>query len=190
MKNVDVIYIKRYFDKLTHLCDLLDEKELWNRPDFGNVTLKSIFRHNLAEFLMYLSSSDGVITAEEAAMYNEVTGFQGDIERMVAYINENDIYSARFETEVPLIFRLIKECEKTSNETGKYIDINLNRSFSGLFADFFAIIADVFIEVDGEIAFPEMEDSNIYLSTIKKYISKGTKSIDDYYAMIDALEIN
>ncbi len=189
MKNVDVIYIKKYYDKLCRLCDLLDENELWNSPEFGCVSLKSIYRHNLAEFLMYLSSSDGFITDEEAQMYNEVTGFSGNIEKMVEYINENDIYSARFENEIPLIFRLLKECEMTAMNENKCITINLNRSFTELFADFFALIADVFIEVDGEVAWPEMEDSNIYLNTIKKYISKGTKTIDDYYNMIDSLEI-
>lgn len=189
MINLDEMYVKKYYDKLCCLCDLLDENELWNRPDFGNVTLKSIFRHNIAEFLLYLASSDGFLTTEEAAMYSEITGFSSDMTKMAEYIEQNEIYSSRFESEVPLIFKLIKECEKASNEHGTPITINVNRSFSGLFADFFAIIADVFVEIDGEIAFPEIEDTNIYLNTIKKYVSKGSKTMDDFYAMIDALKI-
>lgn len=189
MKNTEVIYVKKYYDKLCGLCDLLDENGLWNTPEYAGVKLKDIFRHNLAEYLLYLSASDNFITDEESAMYNEVTGFNGDKNKMISYINENEIYSARFETEVPLIFRLIKECEKNELLQEQPLSINLNKSYSELFADFFLLASNVFIEVDDEVAFPEMEDSNIYMNTIKKYIFKNTNSISEYHNMIDSLVI-
>lgn len=189
MKNNDVMYVKKYYEKLCGLCDLLDENGLWDTPEFEGVKLKDIFRHNLAEFFLYLSASDSFITDEEASMYNEITSFKGDKEKMVAYINDNEIYSARFESEVPLIFRLVRECEKTELASSHPLSINLNKSYSELFADFFLLASNVFIEVDDEVAVPEMEDSNIYLNTIKKYICKNKSTLEDYYTMIDSLVI-
>jgi len=189
MSKIEVVYVKKYYEKLCGLCDLLDENRLWDTPAFEGVKLKDIFRHNLGEYLLYLSASDNTITDEEAQMYNEITGFNGSKEKMISYINDNDIYSARFESEVPLIFRLIKECEKNELTTSHPLSINMNKSYSELFADFFLLASNVFIEVDDEVAAPEMEDSNIYLNTIKKYICKNTTSYSEYYNMIDALVI-
>ena len=189
MNKNEIMYVKKYYEKLCGLCDLLDENKLWDTPEFEGVHLRDIFRHNLAEYLLYLSASDNTITDEESAMYNEVTGFNGDKNKMISYINDNDIYSARFESEVPLIFRLIKECEKNELLQEHPLSINMNKSYSELFADFFLLASNVFIEVDDEVAVPEMEDSNIYLNTIKKYILKNTNSIEEYHSMIDSLVI-
>ena len=120
-------------------------------------------------------------------MYNEITGFSGDKEKMTQYINDNDIYSCSFESEVPLIFRLIRECENNEIQNKKKVNVNLNKSYSELFAEFFLLLANVFIEVDDEVAIPEMEDSNIYMNTIRKYISENENSASDYYNMIDKL---
>lgn len=187
MKKIDIIYVKKYYEKLCGLCNMLDRNGLWNSPEFAGSSLKEIFRHNIGEFLLYLAASDLNISDEEAYMYNEITGFSGDKEKMAQYINDNDIYSCSFESEVPLIFRLIRECENNEIQNKKKVNVNLNKSYSELFAEFFLLLANVFIEVDDEVAIPEMEDSNIYMNTIRKYISENENSASDYYNMIDKL---
>lgn len=190
MNKNDVMYVKKFYEKLCELCNNLDEKGLWNSPEFEGVSLKDIFRHNTGEFLLYLSSSDNTITDEESIMYTAITGFNGNKEKMIQYINNNDIYSSRFETEVPLIIRLVKECEKNALATKKSVNINCNKSCCDLFTSFFTLLSNVFIEVDGEVACPELEDSNIYINTINKFICANDNSMADYYSMIDLLEVS
>lgn len=189
MKKIDVMYVKKYYEKLCGLCDILDEKKLWDSPEFEGVHLRDIFRHNIGEYLLYLSASDNTITDEESYLYNAITGFNGNKEKMVQYINDNDIYSSRFESEVPLIIRLVKECEKNAIGAKNIIQINCNKSCCDLFTDFFTLISNVMIEIDNEVACPELEDSNIYLNTINKFVCTNDNSMADYYSMIDLLEV-
>lgn len=83
MNKNDVMYVKKFYEKLCELCNNLDEKGLWNSPEFEGVSLKDIFRHNTGEFLLYLSSSDNTITDEESIMYTAITGFNGNKEKMI-----------------------------------------------------------------------------------------------------------
>lgn len=181
----DTKYVKNFYGKLCDLCDILDEKEIWNTPDYPAFSLREVFRHDLAEFMMYLSSSDGYITEEEAAFFTAVTGYNGDLGKLAAYVENNGIYSAKFESETPLIIRIVSECERNMGKNS--IFCNVNKSLSELFSEFFSMVGKVLISVDKEVACPETEDLNIYRITIDSYINRNSPKMEDSYNLIDML---
>ena len=181
----DIKYVKNFYGKLCGLCNTLDEKKVWNTPDYPAFSLREVFRHDLAEFMMYLSSSDGYITDEEAAFFTEVTGYNGDLNKLAAYVENNDIYSAKFESETPLIIRIVSECERNMGKANLFC--NINKSLSELFAEFFSMVGKVLIGVDREVACPETEDLNTYIITIDSYINENCPKMEDSYNLIDML---
>lgn len=189
MKNMDVEIIKKYYDKLCVLCDRIDENNLWERPDAEAFRLRNIFRHDIGEFIMFLSSSDEFITDEEAGLYSIVTGYDNDKEKMAEYIKNHGLYSCRYKSEVPLSISLIDECEDRAVEKGVHIDINVNKSFTELFVDFFAFVAKILIEVDGEVAMPEKNDSKEYITMLKEFVARNNNSLDYYYKLIDEIDV-
>lgn len=189
MKNMDIDVIKKYYDKLCLLCDKLDENNLWDRPDAEAFRLRNIFRHDVGEFMMFLSSSDNCITIEEADLYGIVTGYNNDREKMAEYIKSHALYSCRYKAEVPLSISIVDECEDRAVERGMSIDINVNKSFTELFVDFFAFVAKVLIGVDGEVAMPEKADSASYISMLREFVANNNRTLEYYYKLIDDIEI-
>lgn len=184
MKSKDISLIKNYYEKLCILCDELDRKKLWNRPDTEAFKLKNIFRHDIGEYIMYLSSSDGCITNEESDVYKLISGYEENIDKMKDYIRNHGLYSERYKSEVPLSICLVTECEQTAIENGITLDLNVNKSYPDLFIDFFTLMAKVLIEVDGEIAIPEETDASNYLNMLRGHIIKNTNSINYYQHLV------
>ena len=187
MENVNVEIVKKYYDKLCVICDQLDENNLWDRPDADAFRLRNIFRHDVGEYMMFLSSSDSAITFEEADLYGIVTGYDNDRDKMNEYIKNHALYSCRFKTEVPLSICLIDECEDRAVENGIHIDLKVNKSFTELFVDFFALLSKVLSGVDGEVAMPEKKDSAGYIAMLREYVANNNNPIEYYYKLVENL---
>lgn len=180
-----VMFAKDFFGKLCNLCDTMDEKEMWSKPSGLNLTLKDIFRLDMAKFILYLCASDGHLSREEVQFYQVVTGFGEDANGMYNFIKENNIYSTSFESEVPMIIKLVSECERNAIACGARFDEE--KTVTEFFANFFKMIGDILINVDGGITYNEKRDLRIYMDTLNGYIQENCNSMSDYYNYIDKL---
>ena len=166
MNYQDLRDAKKLFDAIVGLCDTIDEKDLWERPDGFEVSLSDILRRDIANFIMYLSASDGTISYEELQIYKIITGFGGDtIQSLRDHIKEANIYSADFESTPPLIMKILCVAEKNALMWG----VDLGQSLLNHMVTLYEIIGKVVISIDGGITYGEKRDFNIFMHTILEY---------------------
>jgi hypothetical protein len=117
---------------------------------------------------MYLSASDGRLSAEEIQAYRFITGFDGDnLDTIKRHIEENNIYSMDFESEPPLIMKLISEAERNAIMYGAKLDSSL----LDVIAAFYEAVGEFIISIDGGITYNEKRDFNIIMGTIQGFAS-------------------
>jgi hypothetical protein len=75
MNYQDLLKAKEYFENIANICDTIDKGNWWEKPDGIDITLREIFEHDVANFIMYLSASDGRLSVEEVQAYRVITGF-------------------------------------------------------------------------------------------------------------------
>lgn len=180
-----VMYLKTFFDNLAGVCDTIDAKQLWDDPSECGIKLKDIFKSDIAEFLLYLSASDGAVVCEEVQMYQVVTGYDVEQKDLHEYIITNHIYSEGFESSVPLIIKLVSESEQKAM-SGE-IRFEKSESLTEHFAKFFVMIGDLLIGIDGKKTPSEKRDLEIYMNTIRRYVSTNCDSMQEYYDYIDGM---
>ena len=166
MNYQDLLEAKKYFDNIAELCDTLDAGNWWEKPDDCDLTLRQILECDIANFIMYLSASDGVLSAEEVQAYRVITGFGGDnVETIKKHIQENNIYSMDFESEPPLIMKLLSTAERNAILCGLKLESSI---LQGMVA-FYGIIGQIIVSIDGGITYNEKRDLNIIMDTIKGF---------------------
>ena len=148
------------------MCDIIDEKKLWNKPENCNIALKELLNVNIAEYIMYLSASDGRISFEELQAYKAITGYGGEtINSFKKYIEENNIYSMDFESNPPLIMTILSQSERNAIMCGAQIE----ESILKIVVTLYKIIGEIIISIDGGITYSEKRDLKIILRTMEEY---------------------
>lgn len=157
---------KEFYESIASLCDTLDKGNWWEKPEDSDISLREILQRDVAQFIMYLSAADGTISYEELQIYKMITGFGGDtIQSIKNYIQENNIYSTSFESEPPLIMKLLNIAERNAVMFGA----NFEHSILESVVDLYEIIGKAVISVDGGITYGEKRDFNIFMRTITEY---------------------
>ena len=166
MNYQDLMSAKECFEKLASFCDTVDDGGWWDKPDDCEITLREILEHDVANFIMYLSASDGHLSQEEVQAYRVITGFGGDdTDSIIKYIKEQHIYSMDFESEPPLIMRLLSRAERNAVMCG----VELHKSVLNMVAVLYRLIGTIIISIDGGISYTEKRDFNIIMDTIDGY---------------------
>ena len=166
MNYQDLLKAKEYFESIATICDKIDKGNWWEKPDGCEITLREIFALDIANFIMYLSASDGRLSAEEVQAYRTITGFGGDnVETIKQHIKENNIYSMDFESEPPMIMKLLSKAERNAILCGA----NFESSILQMMASFYGVIGQIIISIDGGITYNEKRDLNIIMDTIKGF---------------------
>lgn len=80
-------------------------------------------------------------------------------------IEDSGVYSTEFESEPPLIMKLIKRAEENLARQGGKSDSALPIVIS-----LFKAIGSVLVSSDGGVTYNEKRDLNIYLDTMQKFI--------------------
>lgn len=89
-------------------------------PAYGNLGgLRNILRNDIADYMAYLSISDGQIGENEVALLNLITGYNTDVDSIMAIIKQREIYSTSFEETVPLIVKIMRVAD---SEIARSID--------------------------------------------------------------------
>ena len=162
--NIGAMYaVRKELDAACGLCDTLEEKGLW--PLAGKTRLKEVLRMDLARFCMYLTASDGKVNGAEALFFKIALGFDTSIDELIAFIKSENIYSTKFESEVPIIIKTIKGITEILMKAGMDVKDLLN-AFSGLYFR----TGSTLIECDDEVTEQEKADLNIYMNMVYNYI--------------------
>lgn len=166
MNYQDIVKAREFYEKVAELCDVIDERGLWDKPAGSDVTLRDILQHDVANFIMYLSAADGRLSMEEVQAYRAITGFGGDnFESIKRNIEKNKIYSMDFESEPPLIMKLISQAERKAVMYG----VRFESSALQPLAAMYRLIGAVIISIDGGISYTEKRDFGIIMNTIDGY---------------------
>ena len=78
MNYQDVKKAHDNYEQIADLCDTIDKAGLWDKPKEVELTLRDVLQRDVAQFIMYLSASDGHLNEEEVQAYRAITGFGGD----------------------------------------------------------------------------------------------------------------
>ena len=166
MNYQDVKKAREYIEAVADICDTVERKGLWEKPEGCELPLRDVFQMDIAKFIMYLSASDGTLSFEELQAYREITGFGGDtIDTIKEFIKENNIYSMDFESEPPLIMKILCTAERYARMLGASFDESILKTIALLYK----VIGRIIVSIDGGITYNEKRDLNIILSTIEGY---------------------
>ena len=127
-------------------------------------------RVDLAEFLMYLSASDGKIEWSEASNISEYLGMDLPPEGINQFIRENNIYSTEFEQKVPLSFQILVDADNMLWDNGKR-----NTCAADILLKIYKMTGEELIKADDDIDDNEMQDYQIYIDMLTNYIMQNDK---------------
>ena len=147
MNYTELQLAKSEFDSMCRLFNTLEKKGLIKSP-VPTMKLQDVLRLDVAEYMMYLSASDGWIDPDDVEVYQAVTGFDDNEEDMLKTIKDNKIYSTAFESTVPESLKVAIEAEKVLRQaTGEPSEVSLPE----LFVNMFERVGLCLIEGDGHI---------------------------------------
>lgn len=159
-------HAKEHFEGICGIYDKLEEVGAIERFS-DSLSWRDVLRLDVAQYLMYLSASDGKIDENEVTVYQVVTGFGDNASKIVDAIKRNKIYSTTFESTVPLSLKTAVEAEyKLLRVTGESRDVTLPE----LVVDLFESIGTLLIQADGGVTYNERRDFNIYMDTLRGYM--------------------
>ena len=173
MNDKDMLHAKQYFNKIADICDTIDAKGWWNKPDNVNLTLRDILQNDIEDFIMYLSASDGDVSSEEIDAYQAITGlskehFQSKGTRTAA--------SPDFRDEPPFIFKVLSRAEINAIARGAKFESSVLGNVMALYR----VIGHTIMSADGDISQEEKKDFDIIMETIANYIEEHDTIAKNY----------
>ncbi len=158
----DYTAIKQSLHKIYDLLDTV-ERVRGKLPGI-DASLRDVFRTELHSYLLYLSATDGKVTAKESELMNYLFDMYITSQQYVAFINENDIYSTDFEQKIPVIFQILQDFDEKvatiSSVSGDNVDPILPIVFK-----FYTEIGMAFITCDGTEQ-EELDEAKKYLDSV------------------------
>ena len=166
MNYLELKEAKQTYDLMSNAFEMLESKGMIKSP-IESLSLKKLLRLEIAQYLMYLSASDGRIDDNEVTVYQVITGFGDKAHDIIDFIKENNIYSTSFESTVPFSMKIAVEAEYIRlRSTGEFLEHTLPELLLGLYEH----IGLTLIQADGGVTYNERRDLNIYLNTLKEYM--------------------
>ncbi len=170
---------KSTLERVYELCDLVEStggiKERLGISEDG-FFVRALKLH-LVYFLSYLAASDGVISWSESQYISGLFDMFLTPDRLNEIIIENDLYSTRFENEVPILLQIFVAIDNAiyGMPQASFIDEELGSVLFKLYA----ILAKGLIEANGrtvdDLDENEEEDLQAYLGMLQKYIDENTE---------------
>lgn len=159
---------KRMLSKIYELCDAFDAGPLAPRKNGADIDMRKLMFLDLVKYTMYLSASDGSVSWGEAEYISELTDFKTTPSELKEFIEEQNIYSTKFESEPPLTLKLLVATENLIIATNG----NLDSYASDILVNFYEMVGKELCASDGGFSSNERADMNIYLNTMRSYIKK------------------
>ena len=158
--------VKELLKTIYKLCDSLDETGMGLKGQGVDLSLRDCFFVETSQFLMYLSASDGRVKWSEAQYISELFDMPATPDQLTSIIKKNNIYSTKFESEIPLSIRVFVKADNRLIDLGKTPE-----NFAcKMIADFWENIGKDFLRCDGDLDGNEVKDLRIYMNMVNSYI--------------------
>ena len=165
MNDKDMLHAREYFNKIANICDVIDGKGWWNKPDNVNLTLRDILQNDIEDFIIYLSASDGIVSQEEVDAYKAITGCHDDhfhAKRKAAVTPQDLRY------EPPFIFKVLSRAEINAIARGARFETSVLINVMALYR----VIGHTVMSADGAICENEKGNFDMIMQTISDYIDE------------------
>lgn len=169
MSEVTVESIKGYYESLSDAFEKI-EYDGYTGIDAG-MSYRKLLRLEIAEYMMYLAASDGVLTSSELRMFNTITSCDYDLDGLIDYIDQYNIYSTRFESTVPISMEIAVR-EQLNGIPG------IDYTYPELVFSLFEYVGRKMMEIDGEVTTSERRDYRIYLNMLDSYLNDNGFTCD------------
>lgn len=168
MNNRDLRKAARQYSMMYMIFETLDTDGVIKSP-VKDTKLTEVFRINIAEYLMYLSVSDGKIDDQEVEVFRKITGFRDSIEGIYDYIKYNSKYLTDYSNTVPSSMKVAVKAEKNLE---KATGVRRNPTLPAMLLNLYEVIGAGIITADGDINYNERHAYNTYLDTLEDYMAK------------------
>ncbi len=163
MNDKDMLHARQYFNKIADICDIIDAKGWWNKPDNVNLTLRDILQNDIEDFIVYLSASDGTVSDDEIDAYKAITGLTDDNFHTK---KKNTAPSHDFRNEPPFIFKVLSRAEINAIARGARFESSVLGNVMALYR----VIGHTIMSADGNVSEHEKNDFDTVMQTIADYI--------------------
>lgn len=173
--------VDRMCDYLVDLGTKTDiRQQIAQATGTGNPDLRLYARLDIAEFLMYLSSSDGNLTLEETDFIAKVCSLDFSHREIIDYAKENNIYSKDFENKPPTSLILTVWVDNSiyasARERGQLRQLYAQQGgpkagVSEPIVNTFKYIGAEFIKARSSMMRSEVRDYKIYTNMLENYIA-------------------
>lgn len=151
-------------EKLGELVDNVFQKAGADAHD-GQVA-----KFELAQFMMYLSASDGKIEWSEVNNISQYLGLNLTPEAVNKLIRDNNIYSTEFEQKVPLSFQAVVNADNVLWDNGER-----ETCAADMMLTLYKAVGDELIKADNDVDTNEQQDFSIYINMLENYINQNDK---------------
>ncbi len=173
MNDKDMLHARQYFNKIADICDTIDAKGWWNKPDNVNLTLRDILQNDIEDFIMYLSASDGTVSKEEIDAYKAITGLTDEH----FYTKKTrSAASPDFRFEPPFIFKVLSRAEINAIARGARFESSVLSNVMALYR----VIGHTIMSADGDVSLHEKKDFDMIMDTIANYIEEHDTVAKNY----------
>ena len=150
---------------LDGICDSIDKTPA-GLAQSTDLTLKEALRTDLAAFAMYISASDGKVTATEAAFVSYLLGTRFTTADLADIIRKANIYSTSFEQTAPPSLRSFVLVDSAMIRAGK----RPQTLGCEILLKLFGLVGAECAKVDSGVADQEQKDFSIYMNMLQSYI--------------------
>lgn len=157
----------KYKAVLNQIDDLLSDIFKKTGNDLGDT---KIARLNLAQFMMYLSASDGKIEWSEVDNISKYLDVDLTPEAVNKFIREQNIYSTKFEQEVPVALQALVSADNLLWDNGKR-----DTCSAEMLLTLYKAVGIELINTDGDVDDNEKQDYNIYIDMLSNYVMANDK---------------
>lgn len=156
--------------KLQNLIDLLgdtmenafDKLKIQNETDMSEAIMIDVL-----QYLMFLAASDNEISWEETDLISRISSIRWTPGLIGKFIRERDIYSVRFERQVPATFGMLVNTEKILMSMGAK-DIKLSAQILTIYK----LIGEAFISLSPENK-NTVSNFRSYISMMEEYLAEN-----------------
>jgi len=173
MNDRNILQVRQYFDRIADICDTIDAKGWWNKPENVNLTLRDILQNDIEDFIIYLSASDGTVSEEEIEAYKAITGSTGENFSTTAKRNPA---APDFRSEPPFIFKVLSRAEINAMARGARFESSVLGNVMALYR----VIGHTIMAADGNVSTKEKNDFDIVMQTIADYIEEHDTIAKNY----------
>lgn len=151
--------LKEIYESMQGLFETYAERGMI--PGVNESEAAMLVRGETMSFILYISGSDGVLSASEAQAFEDITGLSASTDDMVGLIDNYDLKAEGYGAKIPYLLELIAEAENHFKHDKKILQAVV---------DYFKFLGAYFARVDGNFTAAESSNLNQFLARMQAYV--------------------